>query len=59
MYCVCALTMTSDTCLLSYASCQGHNQLFISGGGSFHELSFDDVIVRIQPWYNLFANGHR
>jgi len=31
---------------------QERNQLFISG------VSFDDVIVVIQPWYNLFANGH-
>jgi len=38
---------------------QGRNQLFISGEGNFHELSFDDVIVLIQPWYNFFANGHR
>jgi len=37
---------------------QGCNQLFISGGGNFHEISFDDVIVLIQPWYNFFANGH-
>jgi len=29
------------------------------GRGNFHELSFDDVIVLIQPWYNFFANGHR
>jgi len=34
-----------------------HNQLFISGGGNFHEISLDDVIVLIQPWYNFFANG--
>jgi len=27
---------------------QGCNQLFISGG-NFHELSFDDAIVLIQP----------
>jgi len=38
---------------------QWRNQLFISGGGNFHELSFDDVIVLIQAWYNSFANGHR
>ena len=40
---------------------QGHKQLFISGGGNFHEIeiSIDDVIVLIQPWYNFFANGHR
>ena len=28
-------------------------------GGNFHELSFDDVIVLIQPWYIFFANGHK
>jgi len=28
------------------------------GGGNFHEISFDDVMVFIQPWYNFFANGH-
>ena len=22
------------------------------------QISFDDVIVLIQPWYNFFANGH-
>jgi len=38
---------------------QWRNQLFISGGDNFHELSFDDVIVLIQAWYNSFANGHR
>jgi len=39
-------------------SMQGRNQLFISGLFNFHETSFDDVIVHIQPWYNFFANGH-
>jgi len=29
------------------------------GGGNFHKLSFDDVIVVIQACYNFFANGHR
>jgi len=28
-------------------------------GGNFLELSFDDVIVLMQSWYNFFANGHR
>jgi len=28
---------------------QGRNQLFISGGGNFYELSFDDAIVFTQP----------
>jgi len=23
------------------------------GGSNFHEMSFDDVIVFIQPWYNF------
>jgi len=41
-----------------YITEQGRNQLFISGG-NFHELSFDDVIVLIQEWYNIFANGQR
>jgi len=27
-------------------------------GGNFHEISFDDVLVLIQPWYNFCANGH-
>jgi len=29
------------------------------GEGNFHELSFDDVIVLIQAWYNFFANDRR
>jgi len=29
------------------------------GSGNFHEISVDDVIVLIQPWYNFFANRHR
>jgi len=28
------------------------------GGRKFLEISFDDAIVLIQPWYNFFANGH-
>jgi len=28
------------------------------GGGNFHEISFDDVIVLIRPWYNFFTNVH-
>jgi len=28
-------------------------------GGNFHELSFDDVIMLIQVWYNFFPNGLR
>jgi len=29
------------------------------GGVNFHEISFDDVIVLIHPWYNFFTNGHK
>ena len=29
------------------------------GGGNFHEISFDAIIVLVQPWYNFFTNGHR
>jgi len=29
------------------------------GGGNFHEFSFHDVIVFIQPWYKFFASRHR
>jgi len=25
---------------------------------NFHKISFDNVIVLIQSWYNIFANGH-
>jgi len=38
---------------------QWRNQLFGSGRGDFHEISFDDVIVLNQSWCNVFANGHR
>jgi len=40
-------------------SLKGRNQFFISGGGNIHASSFNDVIVVIQPWYNIFTNGHR
>ena len=26
----------------------------IRGGENFHENSFDNVIVLVQPWYNVF-----
>ena len=39
--------------MLVYVSWQESNQLFISGGGNFHEFSFDEVIVLIQPWCNF------
>jgi len=33
--------------------------LHFGGVSNFHELSFDDVTVLIQPRCNFFANGHR
>jgi len=41
-------------CLLS--NCEGSQP---GGKDNFHELSFDDVIVLIQPWYNIFSNGQK
>ena len=38
--------------------CRGATSSSFRGGDNFHELSFDDVIVLFQPWYNVFANGH-
>jgi len=40
--------------------CQGPGATNSSFRGrvNYHELSFDGVIVLIQPWYNFFANGH-
>jgi len=29
------------------------------GGHNIHEISFDDITVVIQQWYNFFTNGHR
>jgi len=40
-------------------SWQRRNQLFVSGGANFYEISFDEVVVLIQPWCKFFANGHR
>jgi len=38
---------------------RGATSFSFQGGGNFHGILFDDVIVHIQPWYNFFANGHR
>jgi len=48
------MNIQTDRMLLALICMQGRNQIFISGGGNFHEISFDDVIVLIQPRYNLF-----
>ena len=42
----------------TYYGIQGRNQLFISGGSNFHELSFDDVIVLIQPSQTVTDKVH-
>ena len=39
-------------------STRGATSSHFGGGGNFHEIPFDDVIVIIQPKYNFFANGH-
>jgi len=58
-----------DSALMSFRSVETWGSHYITSardatrssirGGIFHELSFDDVIVLIQLWYNFFANGHR
>ena len=62
-FCFCAVTYKQRPVVattIAYMTTQGRNQLFISegGGGNFLEISFDDVIVIIQPWSNFFVNGH-
>jgi len=62
-FCFCAVTYKQRPVVattIAYMTTQGRNQLFISegGGSNFHEISFDDVIVIIQPWSNFFVNGH-
>jgi len=32
---------------------RGATSSSFQGGGNFHEISFDDVIVLIQPWHNF------
>jgi len=46
------MTLNREYC---FPNCKKSNQLFISGGDNFHEISYDDVIVLI---HNFFANGH-
>jgi len=38
---------------------QGATSSSFRWGEIFYEISFDDVIVLIQPWYKFFAHGHR
>jgi len=44
---------------VSLCSFSGAQPALHFGGGNFHEISFDDVIVLIQPWQNFFASRHR
>jgi len=44
---------------VSLCSVSGEQPALHFGGGNFHEISFGDVIVLIQPWYNFFANRRR
>jgi len=43
---------------VSLCSVSGAQPALHFGGGNFHEISFNDAIVLIQPWYNFFANRH-
>jgi len=36
--------------LLKFIKSRGATSSSFRGGGNFHEISFDDVIVLIQPW---------
>jgi len=47
-----APTIPSET-VLRFGVRQARNQLFISGGSNFCEITFDDIIVIIQPWCNF------
>jgi len=44
--------------IISYSGAGTQPALHFGGGGNFHEISFDDVILLIKPWYNFFANCH-
>jgi len=46
------------TCLVVYVQTGAQPALhFEWARGNFHESSFDEVIVLIQPWHNFFADG--
>jgi len=51
--------LITSTGIACYCVAGAQPALHIGGGGNFYEISFDDVIVLIQLWYNFFANGHR
>jgi len=44
---------------VSLCSVSGAQPALHFGECNFHEISLDDAIVLIQPWYNVFANRHR
>jgi len=50
--------MRLSNVLISFALQAGAQPALHFGGGNIHEISFDDIIVLVQPWYNFFANGH-
>jgi len=43
---------------LAWWSAAGAQPALHFGGGNYHKVSFDDVIVLIHQWYNFLANGH-
>jgi len=54
-----SLTKIEQLSYFKFYSNAGAQPALHFGGGNFHEISFDDVIVPIQPWYNFFAKRHR
>jgi len=51
--------LTNKVFLHHLASCNNVIPMLCFRGGNFHEISFDDAIVLIQPSYNFFTNRHR
>jgi len=52
-------TSQGRNCLFCKGNSAGAQPALHFGVGNFHEISFDDAIMLTQPWYNVFANGHR
>jgi len=45
-----AVTSVSEVIVIFFQLIPGSQPALHFGGGDFHEISFDDVIVLIQPW---------
>jgi len=44
---------------MTYTAGAGTQPALHFGGGIIMKFHFDDVILLIQPWCNVFANVHR